>query len=193
MKTYRYSRWDGTQDEFSVDPEQALDALSDLMMEGMDARQALEQMRRLGFELGGLDMRVMGLDELVDQLRDAMRELQQQWDLSESMDEWRERLDDILTREQQAVHRAHGHESARMNDFLGRRHADVQGVAGAISAFDGYAFEDPEAAEEFEALRQELERMGSLEDFLQEQGSRFQGPQMADYEITRAETLRLNL
>ena len=185
MKTYRYSRWDGTQDEFSVDPKQALDALSDLMMEGMDAREALEQMRRLGFELGGLDMRVMGLDELVDQLRDAMHDLQQQWDLSESMDEWRERLEDILTREQQAVHGAHGHESARMNDFLGRRHADVQGVAGAIAAFDGYAFEDPEAAEDFEALRQELDRMGALEDFLREQGSRFQGSQMADYETAQ--------
>ena len=38
----------------------ALDALSDLMMEGIDVREALEWMRRHGFELAGLDMRVMG-------------------------------------------------------------------------------------------------------------------------------------
>ena len=31
MKTFRYSRWDGSQDEFSLDARQALDALSDLM------------------------------------------------------------------------------------------------------------------------------------------------------------------
>ncbi len=48
----RYSRWDGRQDEFSMDVKGALDALSDLMMEGLDAQQALEMMRQYGFELG---------------------------------------------------------------------------------------------------------------------------------------------
>ena len=50
------------------DAERALDALSDLLMEGLDAREALEWMRRQGFELAGLDMRVMGVDELMREL-----------------------------------------------------------------------------------------------------------------------------
>ena len=73
-----YSRWDGTQEEFRVDADAALDALSELMMHGLDAEQALEWMRRHGFELAGLDMRVMGLEELLAELRDRLRELREQ-------------------------------------------------------------------------------------------------------------------
>src|SRR5262249_9147811 len=66
LKSSVYGRWDGTQDEFRLDAERALDALSNLMMEGLDAREALEWMRQHGFELAGLDMRVMGLSELIE-------------------------------------------------------------------------------------------------------------------------------
>ena len=64
MRAHRYSRWDGSQSEFSLDADEALDALSELMMEGLDAREALEWMRQQGFELGGMNMRVMGIEEL---------------------------------------------------------------------------------------------------------------------------------
>ena len=73
MKSSVYSRWDGTQDEFRLDAERALDALSNLMMEGLSAREALEWMREHGFELAGLDMRMMGLSELQDELRQQIR------------------------------------------------------------------------------------------------------------------------
>ena len=53
VKSSLYSRWDGTQQPFSLDPKQALDALSELLMEGLSAREALEWMRQFGFELAG--------------------------------------------------------------------------------------------------------------------------------------------
>ena len=53
MRTAVYSRWDGSQEEFRLDGRRALDALSRLLMEGLDAREALEWMRRQGFELAG--------------------------------------------------------------------------------------------------------------------------------------------
>ena len=185
MRAYRYSRWDGSQDEFTFAPDQALDAMSELMLEGMDAQQALEWMRQFGFELGGLDMRVMGIDELVQELRDRVRELQQQWDVSRAMDEMQQRLDEILDREQQAVQGAHGHESARMNDFMGRRHAEKAGVADAIERFADYGFEDEEAGDDFRELLEELERMRALEDFLRERGRQFSGEQQSDYETAQ--------
>ena len=185
MRLYRYSRWDGTQEEFSLDPDRALEALSDLMMEGMTASEALEWMRRAGFQLGGLDMRVMGLEELMGELRDQIRNLQQQWNLSESMSEWRERLESILTQEQSRLQESHGHESARMNDFLRRRHSDAQGVSESVDAFEDYVFEDEEAGEGFESLRQELERMRDLESFVDREGQQFRGPENADYETAQ--------
>ena len=47
MKVWRYSRWDGTQQEFTLDAKRALDALSELLMEGLSVEEALEWMRRV--------------------------------------------------------------------------------------------------------------------------------------------------
>ncbi len=121
MKAFRYSRWDGTQDEFSLDAGHALDALSDLMMEGLDAAEALEWMREHGFELAGLNMRVMGLEELLEELRAEAESLYQRYRMDRALDDVARRLDDILDREQAALHERHGYESARMNDFLEKR------------------------------------------------------------------------
>ena len=77
MRTSVYSRWDDSQEEFSLDAERALEALSDLMMEGLTAAEALQWMRQSGFELAGLDFRVMGRDELLSELHDKIRELEQ--------------------------------------------------------------------------------------------------------------------
>ena len=98
MKLWRYSRWDGTQAEFRLDARRALDALSNLLMEGLDMREALEWMRRQGFELGGLDMRVMGLDELMDELRQEAQSLYDRYRMDEATEELRrvERLLDLV-------------------------------------------------------------------------------------------------
>ena len=49
MKVWRYSRWDGSQKAFSLDADAALDALSDLMMEGLTAEEALAWMQRFNW------------------------------------------------------------------------------------------------------------------------------------------------
>jgi uncharacterized protein with von Willebrand factor type A (vWA) domain len=153
-KSIVYSRWDGSHDEFRLDAERALDALSDLMMEGLDARDALEWMRQHGFELAGLDMRVMGLEELLAELREEMREAN--GDLAR-------RLEEILDREQEKLRDDHGFESKRMNEFLERRHAETESVADAIEQFRDHAFEDAAAGEDFRELLEALERLRALE------------------------------
>ena len=50
-------------------------------MEGLDVDEALEWMRQYGFELGGLDMRVMGLQEVIDELQREIRALEQRYHL----------------------------------------------------------------------------------------------------------------
>ena len=85
MKSSIYSQWDGTQNEFSLDPAKVLDALSDLLMEGVDVREAVEWMRRHGFELGGLDMRVVGLAEMIDELREQADDLYERFRMDEAL------------------------------------------------------------------------------------------------------------
>ena len=185
MKAYRYSRWDGSQTEFSLDVQSALEQLSDLMMEGLDAREALEWMRDHGFPMAGMNMRVMGTQDLIRELRDQVDSLYQQYDMQNAMSDLQQRLDDILDREQEALRARHGYESSRMNDFLDRRHGEESGLADRVERMRDHDFEDEPAGDEFKELLEELDRMRQLEDFLQQRGDRFHGPEQADYETAQ--------
>ena len=185
IRTSTYSRWDGSQAAFSLDPEQALDAMSDLLMEGLDVREALEWMQRYGFELAGLQMRVMGTDELAKELRDQARSLYEQFDMDDSTRELEQRLEELLEREQRALQDKHGYESSRLNDFLERRHDEARKLSERIERFAGHEFEDAQAGEEFGELLSELERLKGLEDFLKQRAPRFSGSQSADYETAQ--------
>ncbi len=182
MITSRYSRWDGTQKQFRLDAQSALDAMSDLMMEGLSAQEALEWMQRMGFELAGLNMRVMGLDEIQQELQDALRDLYNQYSMDEALPEMQERLDEILDREQETLQREHGYESSAMNDFLDRRHRERRKTSEQIEDFRDYPFEDEQAARDFAELLGELDSLRQLEEFLQQRGERFRGDEAADYE-----------
>ncbi len=106
--------------------------MSSLLMEGLDVREALEWMRRHGFEMAGMDMRVMGLDELIEALRDAAQQFYERYRMDAALDEIGERLDEILDREQNTLREVSGYESARMNDFLARRHAETRELSERI-------------------------------------------------------------
>jgi uncharacterized protein with von Willebrand factor type A (vWA) domain len=180
-----YSRWDGTQREFSADPDRVLDAMSELLMEGRDVREALEWMRRHGFELGGLDMRVMGLEEMIEDLLREVESLYDRYSMDGATDELRRRLEELLESEQRALHESHGYESARMNDFLERRHAPASRLSDAIQRFRDYDFEDEATGDAFQELLAELDRLRELENFLRDHGSYFRGGEAADYETAQ--------
>ena len=141
--------------------------------------------RQAGFELGGSEMRVMGVDELIRELREEARELYERYRMDRATDELRRRFEEILDREQRALERAHGHESQRLNQFLERRHHDDAGLADAIERFRDHAFEDGEAEDAYRELLEELERLRELERFQQQQGERFRGSEQADYETAQ--------
>ena len=185
MKRYVYSRWDGSLESFTLDREEALDALSELLMEGLSAEEALEWMRRYGFELAGQDFRVMGTDELISELREQARQMAREWNLDHALDEMAQRFGEAMRQEQESVEDAHGFESARMNDFQQRRHAEDTRLSDAIERFRDYEFENDEARDTVEALLEELERMRQLEDFIDQRGEQFQGEQSADYETAQ--------
>lgn len=181
MKFTRYSRWDGTQSEWTLDVERALDALADRMMHGLSAREALDHMRHYGFELAGQDFRVMGMQELALELQRRMHELFDRYDMSTATDELREKLDGLLDLEERTVHERHGFESSKLNDFLERRHSDARSLSERIERFADYTFEDEDAAQAYDELRTELERLKALQQFLKQLGKHFRGRMPADY------------
>ncbi len=154
-------------------------------MEGLDLEQALEWMERGGFELGGMDFRVMGVEELMDELRDRVRALEEKYNLDGATDEMKRRLDALLDRERDTLRERHGFESSRMNEFQQRRHDGEQGLSDRIERFRDWSFEDEEAGEEFRELLEELERLRALEKFQRQRGDRFRGREQADYETAQ--------
>lgn len=185
MTTVVYSRWDGTQNEFSLDVEEVFHAVSDLMMQGLRLSDALEWMRQRGFFSNQLSFRVMGTEDLLDELRTELEQLATDYNLDESMREVEERLDGILDREQAALVDRHGHESSTLNEFLGKRHAEGRSLSERIERFRDHAFEDEQARDDFAALLAELDDIAALERFISENADRFRGPKAADYEAAQ--------
>lgn len=182
MKVWLYSRWDGSQQAFRLDAERALDALSDLLMEGFDLEQALAALREQGFPLAGQSFRVMGTDEILDEIRQELAKLAERFHLDEATRDLERRLEDLLRREDDALRRAHGAESSRWNDFRAKRDAPAGDLAERIERFRDHDFEDEDAGDELADLLEELDRLRALERFRREQGARFRGAEAAGYE-----------
>jgi len=185
VKVSLYSRWDGTQSEWTLDADKALDAVSDLMMQGLNVREAMQYMRQYGFDLAGQDFRVMGVQELMHELRKQARELFERYDMSQATDELRERFDELTAMEEQTLREKHGFESRKMNDFLDRRHSPAEKLSQQIEKFSDYEFENEEAGEAYAELKQELDRLKALEEFLKQYKDYFRGKTPADYETAQ--------
>jgi len=185
MKFAIYSRWDGTQSEWTLDAERALDALSELMMHGLSAQEALQYMQQFGFDLAGQDFRVMGARELMKELQKQMREQLDRYDMSHATDELADKLSQLLDMEERTVRERHGFESQKLNDFLERRHADTQSLAERIERFADYSFENEAAAALYEELKRELDELKALEQFLKQYREFFRGKEAADYETAK--------
>lgn len=184
MRTVVYSQWDGSQAAFSLDPEEALRAVSELMMHGLSLPEAIEWLRQYGLSAGSLSFRIMGIEELVNELRTELERLGSEYHLDDSTREIEERFDDILDREQAAMVAEHGHESAALNSFFEKRHAGG-GLVERVERFRNHPFSDREAGEDFEALLSELDEIGALERFIAENAGRFHGQKPADYETAQ--------
>ena len=102
MQFYRYRRWDGTQDVGSFTPDDLMEHIADDMLEDGDLSTALRRLLRRGAELPG-GRRVMGLQELLERLRDAREQDLNRYNLGGMLDQIREQLDRILETERQGI------------------------------------------------------------------------------------------
>ncbi|MCP4007073.1 MAG: hypothetical protein GY725_23070 [bacterium] len=187
MVLIRYSRWDGSQTEFSLDADAALDEFSRFLMEGLDAQESLDWMRFNGFDLAGMDFRVMGVEEMLRQLRDQARELMSPHNMDHSFDSRREKLDEILEREEQAVREQSGTESSRFNEFRQRSDGLPRKLSEAIQRFADYEWADAQAEADFRELLEDLEDVGALEEFY----SRNKQTMRGDHDLSYEEALDL--
>src|SRR5580658_2188161 len=92
----RYTEWDGTQ-QLRLDADKVFEKLAEYLSYTDDVRQAMDWMMRQGMDFDGV--KVMGLEEFIEQLRHEMRQRYRDFNLKNALSEMEERLQDILKRE----------------------------------------------------------------------------------------------
>ncbi len=102
MRSYRYSNWDGSQDPFAMAAEDMMDAMSDELMEHGDLQRALQNLMRRGMQ-GNMGSGFEGIRELLERLKQQNRERLERYNLASMIDELKERLDEILKMERDAL------------------------------------------------------------------------------------------
>ena len=176
MHRIRYTEWDGSQ-SVRLTAERVFAKLAEYLSYTDDVQQAWEWLLRHGLDMDGV--RVMGLDDLLEQLREAIRERQRQFTLDRALDPIADRLEEVLDLERAALDTQDDEAAAAKRaqlDQLPRR------LSEAIEQLRDYDFTDADARDEFAQLLEELDNVRALEDFQRRYGDLFQGPQALDYE-----------
>ena len=109
---YDYSRWDGTQRIDGLDADEVLEALSEEYLREGDLRRAMEKMMREGFR-GQNGQRRMGLQELMERLRNRRQQQLQNYNMASVMEDIQKKLEEIKQMERAGIQR-------RLDEAAGR-------------------------------------------------------------------------
>ena len=150
MASFRYSRWDGTQDPFADDvpASDLLEELSDDILMGDSPDAALRRLMRRGMQ-----GRFSGLDALRRRLQQRREEEQERLNLAGPLEELKERLDEILDRERSRLSFEPSDDARMRETFLDALPPDVPGQIGELK---DYRFMDPEAQRSFDELMEHI-------------------------------------
>jgi uncharacterized protein with von Willebrand factor type A (vWA) domain len=177
MLVVRYTAWDGTQ-QVRLNAEQVFEKLAEYLSFTDDVQQALDWLLHQGLEWEGV--RIMGLDDFLEELREAMRARYREVNLRDALSEVREKLDELIDRERAALDRLGDSErAARARNFLDTLPTRLSEM---LERLRDYPFEDAGAAEALGELLDELDNLRDLEDFVRRYGDLFHGPESLSFD-----------
>jgi uncharacterized protein with von Willebrand factor type A (vWA) domain len=187
---FLYTSWTGTR-QARLDPDRVFEELSRFLSETDDLHEALDRLMREGVD--GLGADTLGIDDLLAKIRDRIQELARQYNFDRVFDSHRDRLDDLVEREQTSVETiADSEVRERQRRFLSRLSA---GVRDAIDRLVHHGFADRSAAEEFASILEDRADIDRIAAFIERHGRMFRGPLALDFEdalelIDEIESLR---
>jgi uncharacterized protein with von Willebrand factor type A (vWA) domain len=176
-RTYRYSRWDGTQEIFDIDANELMDQLSEELMKQGDVMRALRELFRNGMR-NEEGMQLTGLREMMERLKNQRRQQLQRHNMDSVVDDLKEQLDNILQTErggidrrlqeaQEQIAQASGEERSQQEGLYklleqrAQRNRDKlddlpDSLGGQIQELMEYDFMDPDAQQMFQELLDRL-------------------------------------
>ncbi len=179
MTSYRYSKWDGTQQPFAPDGDELFDEIADSVFESGDLESALRDLFQTGMR--SPDGRQMqGLQDLVERLRDRRDQELTRYDMDSVMDDLSERVREIEKNERRGAKASIRQAEERMKDVPPELQEQMQSamdvvrqraesaeqkldslppsVAGAVRELSDHDFIDPTARDQFQELLDMLRR-----------------------------------
>ena len=190
MKRIRYSRWDGTRSWLDLADDELsnrlFEELSNYMSWSLSAQEALEWLMRQGLKLPEFNLRVMGTDELLQELRHQRQMAFQKYNFNRALDQVHEKLNRIVERELRTARDALG----AIHPEFQRREETLRSLpnraSAAVEQLGQYhkdpGFLDDEARRLFEELQAQQETLQDLEQFILRYGRQFQGPESLDFD-----------
>lgn len=168
--SYVYRQWDGT-DADPLAPDDMMETLAEDLLHHGDIDLALQRAFRWGFE-GRDGAHSEGLRDLINRLRQKRQEMLDRWDFNSISEDIRQRLDDIVQREQSTLaDRQAGLDSQNADrsdldtdaakSFLDRKRQALDALPddtpGMVQQLRDYGFVDQQAQADFDQLMSELQ------------------------------------
>lgn len=166
---YRYQRWDGSQEFTELDADGLLAAIADDLLEDGDVEGALERLLRRGFESPEGE-RVRGLRELLEEVRDKRRSLEEDGEPDGAFAQYADQLREIEALERasldeldtEALESGDDRRIEVTSDVTAERRLALDllpgNTPGRIQSLQHYDFTSSEAREKFESMVAELRK-----------------------------------
>ena len=178
MVNIRYTYWDGSQ-KLKLDADKVFEKLAEFLSYSDDIRQAMDWMMRQGMDFDGV--KVQGLEEFLEQLRQEMRQRYRDFNLKNSLSELEQKLDQILDQERQTLDSMRGQKDG-VEDKERQLQQMPRRLSEALRKLESYDFEDAQAKADFDDLLSEYENIRDLENFRDRYNHMFHGPESLDYQ-----------
>ena len=159
---FRYSRWDGTQRLDPLDADEVLDALAEDLMNYGDLSAALQRLYRWGSD------RVPGLEQLLKELREQRENELSRYDLDSTVEDIRQRLQDVMDSERTGLEKRleqarQSQENRTLQEKITQQKLDQldripEDLGGRLRELRNYEFTEPEAAQKFQELLDQLQQ-----------------------------------
>jgi len=175
MRSYLYKRWDGSQEPFSLEKKEIVDKFMDNIMKGMSPNMSLAQMIWEGFPMAGMNFRVMGLEEMIQELQKQKNELFSTYNLEKVFDKPIDDLqfllsDENMTRMEKGAQKAPSY-------------ADLPpGLLEKLKELKDFDFMNEDSRNMLDHWQGRQDDIKNLFEFYSEYAHRFTGDQYLDFD-----------
>lgn len=175
MRSYIYKRWDGSQEPFSLEKKDIVDKFMDNIMKGMSPNMSLAQMIMEGFDMEGQDFRVMGLEEMFQELQKQKNELFSKYNLEKIFDKPIDDLQSLLSEE----NRTRMEKGAEQAPSYGELPPGLLEKLRELKDFDFMNEASKQLAEHWEGRKDDI---NDLFEFYSDYASKFTGDEYLDFD-----------